>query len=167
MHYGGKKQLLRHHLMYVTVCVFWFVRTNVERRRKSLNPLCLRGLWGWGGSIIGLLPIHSLCHVTSAPHRLVELSPSRISIFSPPFLDSSIEDAIWGELKPFISPIQGLLSFIPDGTLSNLRTHPTLPNQRERKGQWYTTRSPVGGNDVGCGGVGNEIGGLGEQMNRH
>ena len=85
MHYGGKKQLLWHHLMCVTVCVFWFVRTNVERRRKSLNPLCLRGLRGWGGSIIGLLPIHSLCHVTSAPHRLVERSPSRISIFSPPF----------------------------------------------------------------------------------
>ena len=83
MHYGGKKQLLWHHLMCVTVCVFWFVRTNVGRRRKSLNPLC-RGLRGWGGSIIGLLPIHSLCHVTSAPHRLVELSPSRISIFSPP-----------------------------------------------------------------------------------
>ena len=85
MHHGGKKKLLWHHLMCVTVCVFWFVRTNVERRRKSLNPLCLRGLRGWGGSIIGLLPIHSLCHVTSAPHRLVERSPSRISIFSPPF----------------------------------------------------------------------------------
>ena len=84
MYHGGKKQLLWHHLMCVTVCVFWFVRTNVGRRRKSLNPLC-RGLRGWGGSIIGLLPIHSLCHVTSAPHRLVELSPSRISIFSPPF----------------------------------------------------------------------------------
>ena len=69
--------------MCVTVCVFWFVRTNVGRRRKSLNPLC-RGLRGWGGSIIGLLPIHSLCHVTSAPHRLVELSPSRISIFWSP-----------------------------------------------------------------------------------
>ena len=84
MNYGGKKHLLWHHLMCMTVCVFWFVRTNVGRRRKSLNPLC-RGLRGWGGSIIGLLPIHSLCHVTSAPHRLVELSPSRISIFSPPF----------------------------------------------------------------------------------
>ena len=131
MHYGGKKQYYGI-TMCLTVCVFWFVRTNVERRRKSLNPLC-RGLRGWGCSIIGLLPIHSLCHVTSAPHRLVELSPSRISIFSPPFLVSSIEDAIWGELKPFISPIQGLLSFIPDGTLSKLRTHPTLPNQRERE----------------------------------
>ena len=166
MHYGGKKQLLWHHLMCVTVGVFWSVRTNVERRRKSLNPLC-RGLGGWGGSIIGLLPIHSLCHVTSAPHRLVERSPSRISIFFvPPFLDSSIEDVIWGELKPFISPIQGLLSFIPDGTLSKLRTHPTLPNQRERKGQ-CALRGRHSSNDVGCGGVGNEIGGVGEQMNRH
>ena len=82
MHYGGKKQYYGI-TMCLTVCVFWFVRTNVEWRRKSLNPLC-RGLRGWGGSIIGLLPIHSLCHVTSAPHRLVELSPSRISIFSPP-----------------------------------------------------------------------------------
>ena len=165
MYHGGKKQLLWHHLMCVTVCVFWFVRTNVGRRRKSLNPLC-RGLRGWGGSIIGLLPIHSLCHVTSAPHRLVERSPSRISIFSPPFFGLQHWGRHKSELKPFISPIQGLLSFIPDGTLSKLRTHPTLPNQRERKGHCML-RGRHSSNDVGCGGVGNEIGGVGEQMNRH
>ena len=57
-------------------------------------------------------------------------------------------------------------SFIPDGTLSKLSTHPSLPNQRGRKGQ-CALRGHQSSNDVGCGGVGNEIGGVGEQMNRH
>ena len=123
MHYGGKKQYY----------VFWFVRTNVERRRKSLNPLC-RGLRGWGGSIIGLLPIHSLCHVTSAPHRLVELSPSRISIFFSPLFWTPALRTLYEVSSIHLSvQFRGLLSFIPDGKSSKLRTHPTLPNQRERE----------------------------------
>ena len=132
MHYGGKKQLLWHHLMCVTVCVFWFVRTNVGRRRKSLNPLC-RGLRGWGGSIIGLLPIHSLCHVTSAPHRLVELSPSRISIFSPPlFWTPALRTPYEVNSNHLSVQFRGCC---PSYMMVHYRTHPTLPNQRERKGQ--------------------------------
>ena len=40
-----------------------------------------------------------------------------------------------------------------------------LIRERERDNVRYEVASS--GNDVGCGGVGNEIGGVGEQMNRH